>query len=93
MSNQSTSSFDERIEILIQELELAIKWRRPCVLLVAYSSEYVRMEVETALENYLIDYLKTYGYQEELWYGYTPHELVRKIMQTNAMNFYKRFFV
>lgn len=55
MTNESASSFDERIEILIQELELAIKWRRPCVLLVAYSSEYVRVDVETALENYLID--------------------------------------
>ncbi|MCE9644561.1 MAG: tetratricopeptide repeat protein [Chloroflexi bacterium] len=55
MTKQSTSSFDERIEILVQELELAIKWRRPCVLLVAYSSEYVRMDVETAIENHLID--------------------------------------
>lgn len=45
------------------------------------------------LENDLIEYLKTYRYQEELWYGYTPQELVRKIMQTNAMAFYKRFFV
>ncbi len=55
MTNQSTASFDDRIEILAQELELAIKWRRPCVLLVAYNSEYVRMDVETALENHLID--------------------------------------
>jgi tetratricopeptide (TPR) repeat protein len=55
MTNESASPFDERIEILNQELELAIKWRRPCVLLVAYSSEYVRVDVETALENYLID--------------------------------------
>jgi tetratricopeptide (TPR) repeat protein len=55
MTNRSVSSFDERIEILIQELELAIKWRRPCMLFVAYSSEYVRLDVEIALENYLID--------------------------------------
>jgi tetratricopeptide (TPR) repeat protein len=55
MTNQGGSSFDDRIGILTQELELAIKWQRPCVLLVAYSSEYVRMDVETALENYLID--------------------------------------
>ncbi len=55
MTNQSTASFDDRIETLSQELELAIKWARPCVLLVGYNSEYVRMDVETALENYLID--------------------------------------
>jgi hypothetical protein len=50
-----TSSIDERIEILAKELELAVKWQRPCVLLVVYSSEYVRLDVETALENYLFD--------------------------------------
>ncbi len=49
------SSMDERIEILARELELAVKWQRPCILLVVYSSEYVRSDVETALENYLID--------------------------------------
>jgi superkiller protein 3 len=48
-------SFEERIEILARELELAIKWQRPCLLLVVYSSEYVRSDVETALENHLFD--------------------------------------
>src|SRR5512141_1540860 len=48
-------SFDERVDILARELELAVKWQRPCILLVVYSSEYVRSDVETALENYLID--------------------------------------
>ncbi len=52
---QPTASFDERIEILAKELELAVKWQRPCVLLVVYSSEYVRADVEAALENFLID--------------------------------------
>lgn len=47
--------FDERVEILARELELATKWQRPCVLLVVYNSEYVRTDVETALENHLID--------------------------------------
>ena len=41
--------------MLAKELELAVKWQRPCILLVVYSSEYVRADVETALENYLID--------------------------------------
>ncbi len=52
---QGCDSFDERIDILAKELELAIKWQRPCLFLVVYSSEYVRGDVEIALENYLID--------------------------------------
>lgn len=60
MSNQAESpqnrnSFDERVEILAKELELAVKWQRPCILLVVYSSEYVREDVEAALGNYLYD--------------------------------------
>lgn len=52
---QTLQSFDDRIEILARELELAVKWQRPCLLLLVYSSEYVRAEAQTALENYLID--------------------------------------
>jgi tetratricopeptide (TPR) repeat protein len=52
---QECLSFDERVEILSKELELAVKWQRPCILLVVYSSEYVRADVEAALQNYLID--------------------------------------
>ncbi len=48
-------SFDERVEILTRELELAIQWNRPSVLLVLYNSEYVRADVESALENFLIE--------------------------------------
>jgi tetratricopeptide (TPR) repeat protein len=47
--------FDERVEILARELELAVKWQRPCILLLVYSSEYVRSDVEAALGNYLFD--------------------------------------
>lgn len=49
------ASFDERLEILAEELELAVKWQRPCMALVVYSSEYVRAEVEASLQNKLID--------------------------------------
>jgi tetratricopeptide (TPR) repeat protein len=48
-------SFDERVEILTRELELAIQWNRACVLLILYNSEYVRADVESALENFLIE--------------------------------------
>ena len=51
----AAAPFDERLEILSEELELAVKWQRPCMVLVVYSSEYVRADVEAALENLLID--------------------------------------
>src|SRR5512142_1994335 len=54
-ATQEVVSFDERVDILAKELELAVKWQRPCLLLVVYSSEYVRSDVEAALENYLAD--------------------------------------
>jgi microsomal dipeptidase-like Zn-dependent dipeptidase len=41
----------------------------------------------------LIDYLQTTQYKKELWYGYSPEELVQKIMHENALQFYKKFFV
>lgn len=41
----------------------------------------------------LINYLEQNKYREELWYGFTPRQLVQKIMSENAMQFYKRFFV
>ncbi len=48
-------SFDERVEILMKELELAVQWNRPSILLVVYNSEYVRADVESAIENFLIE--------------------------------------
>ncbi len=49
------NTYDERIEIAIEELELAIQWDRPCALLAVYDSEYIRKDAETALENYLTE--------------------------------------
>jgi microsomal dipeptidase-like Zn-dependent dipeptidase len=45
------------------------------------------------LQQDLIEYLEETNYQEELWFGYTPTQLVQKMMNGNAMQFYKRFFV
>jgi len=50
-----TIPFDERLAILVEELELAVKWQRPCILLAVYSSEYVRADVQAALKNRLSD--------------------------------------
>ena len=41
----------------------------------------------------LINYLEENEYRKELWYGFTPRQLVHKMMYENAMQFYKRFFV
>ena len=52
---QASNSFDERMEILTQELELAMRWKQPSVILVAYGSVYVRDDSISALENFLMD--------------------------------------
>jgi len=41
----------------------------------------------------LIEFLTTTNYKKELWYDFSPADLVRKIMHENAMRFYKKFFV
>jgi microsomal dipeptidase-like Zn-dependent dipeptidase len=45
------------------------------------------------LENDLVEYLEKYDYYKQLWYGYTPKQLMRKVMKDNAIQFYKKFFV
>lgn len=41
----------------------------------------------------LQSYLEDTGYKKELWYSYSPAQLVRMIMRENAVRFYKEFFV
>ena len=41
--------FGDRLETLFGELELAIKYDRPSILLAVYRSEFVRAEAEAAL--------------------------------------------
>jgi ParB family chromosome partitioning protein len=61
MSNINSKSpfalepIEDRIDILFKELELAIKWQRPSILLAVYSSEYIHVDAATTLENQLID--------------------------------------
>jgi tetratricopeptide (TPR) repeat protein len=45
--------FEDRVDILFHELELATKWQRPSVLLAIYSSDYIREDADIALENRL----------------------------------------
>ncbi len=53
IENNYLEPFEDRIDILFRELELATKWQRPSVLLAVYSSEYVRADADIALENRL----------------------------------------
>lgn len=41
----------------------------------------------------LIDFLEEKNYQKDLWFGYTPKEIIDKIFYKNAMDFYKKYFV
>lgn len=45
------------------------------------------------MQDDLISYLEDTRYQEDLWYLHSPTQLVQKIMNKNAMQFYKKFFV
>ncbi len=45
--------FEERIDILFRELELAVRWNRPSILLAIYASEIVRADAEAALSERL----------------------------------------
>ncbi len=52
---QSVEPFEDRMEILGRELEMAVKWQRPCILLVVYSSVSAREDAQAELESFLID--------------------------------------
>lgn len=46
-----TEPVEDRVDILFRELELAIKWHRPSLLLAIYSSETAHGEAEAKLSN------------------------------------------
>ena len=41
--------FDDRVDMLFDELELAVKWDRPSILLAVYKSEFVQADIERIL--------------------------------------------
>jgi tetratricopeptide (TPR) repeat protein len=49
IKNELVEPFDERVNRLFRELEQALKWNRPSILLAVYSSEFVRADAEAAL--------------------------------------------
>ncbi len=55
IQTNNTEAFDDRIDILFRELELAIRWKRPSILLAIFNSEHIHNEVEAVLKNRLLD--------------------------------------
>jgi tetratricopeptide (TPR) repeat protein len=51
--NQPAESLEERVGMLFEELELAVKWHRPSILLAIYASEIVCTEAQLILEKKL----------------------------------------
>jgi Flp pilus assembly protein TadD len=46
-------SFEDRLGSLFEELELAVHWQRPSILIAVYESEFIRAEAEAALTRQL----------------------------------------
>jgi tetratricopeptide (TPR) repeat protein len=52
-NQQQIESLEERVDILFEELMLAVKWHRPSILLAIYESEFVCAEAQAMLESKL----------------------------------------
>ncbi len=46
---ETQESFEERVDMLFRELELALKWDRPSILLAIYASDFVCTDAQFAL--------------------------------------------
>ena len=46
-------SFQDRIDILYHEIELAVRWDRPSILFAIYKSDFIRDEVDALLREKL----------------------------------------
>jgi tetratricopeptide (TPR) repeat protein len=47
---QAAEPFEERVDILLRELELACKWQRPSILLATFDPQFVHADARLALE-------------------------------------------
>ena len=50
----STGALDDRIDILFRELELAIRWQRPSILLAIFNSDHIHNDVASILKSRLL---------------------------------------
>jgi microsomal dipeptidase-like Zn-dependent dipeptidase len=59
---------------------------------ISHFDHYNEMSSLPELKQDLINFLKKNNYKSELWFNYSPEELMDKIFTQNAMNFLKRNF-
>lgn len=60
---------------------------------ITHMDPYDTAEKFPMLQEDLLNYLKKHEYQKELWYDYSPEQLVSKLMNENALAFLKKYFV
>lgn len=60
---------------------------------ISHLDPYYSSECFPQLKEDLISYLEETKLHEELWHGYTPKQLVEKIMTKNPLRFYEKYFV
>src|SRR5450759_1297990 len=53
MEPKAELSFQDRIDILFNEIELAVRWDRPSILFAIYKSDFIRDEANTLLKEKL----------------------------------------
>lgn len=59
---------------------------------ITHIDPYDTAEKMPLLYNDLITYLEEHKIKQDLWYDYKPKQMVDKIFNGNAMNFYKKYF-
>jgi microsomal dipeptidase-like Zn-dependent dipeptidase len=60
---------------------------------ITHIDPYASAAALPMMQQDLLDYLEDKQYRKDLWFGYTPQEIIDKIFYKNAMDFYKKFFV
>ena len=51
--DRSSESFEDLINTLVEEIDLAIKWDRPSILLAVYASEVINNQAQETLETHI----------------------------------------
>ena len=59
---------------------------------ISHIDPYFSAENFSDFKANLIDYLHQSEFEKDLWYDYTPEEIVNKIVRENSMNFFKKYF-
>lgn len=60
---------------------------------ITHIDQYYSSECFPQLKTDLISYLEETKLEEALWFGYTPKQLVDRIMTRNPLRFYEKYFV